>query len=123
MTDNQQSISMPAMPTPPEESGVGMTPPEESGVGMTPPVHSEDEKPTIETVESEVASNITPLVPSTGRIEVVAMRPGFFNQHRKAEGAKFSVPSIEKCGEWMQCVDPIMEKKRVEFFIKKKKGE
>lgn len=60
-----------------------------------------------------------PLAPKAG-IEVMATRKGFFGSMRKREGDKFIVPKFESLGEWMVCVDPALEKKRVEFFKMKK---
>lgn len=61
-----------------------------------------------------------PIVPKGG-IEVVATRKGFYGQMRKREGDVFTVPKFESLGEWMRCKDPVLEKKRVEFFKEKKK--
>lgn len=91
--------------------------------GLDTPEHVES-KPNIYSVEGSISNKIkAPLVPSNGKIEVVAVRNGFFNQHRKAEGDKFFVPKIESLGDWMKCIDPVMEKERVKILkAKKKKG-
>ena len=93
--------------------------------GLNPPEHNVEEKPPIlDNVDNKVNNKVDiPLVPEKKGIEVVATRAGFYNQHRKEKDDKFIVSKFKKLGEWMKCVDPVIEKKRVEFFIKKKKGE
>lgn len=76
-------------------------------------------KPKIVDPSSNDSEIDIPLVPKSG-IEVVATRKGFFNQDRKKAGSTFTVLKFEELGEWMECVDPAIEKKRVEFFKKKK---
>jgi hypothetical protein len=87
------------------------------------PSHIEEDlfqKPILDTVENKNASNVVvPLVPKNG-IEVEATRIGFYNQMRIREGDKFLVRKFEDLGEWMKCVDPALEKKRLEFFKLKK---
>lgn len=81
--------------------------------------NQEDQKPEIiNPGESNSDVKVQP-APKKG-IEVVAERKGFYNQHRKREGDKFFVPSIDKCGEWMRCTDPHMEKQRKKFLKDKK---
>lgn len=79
------------------------------------------EKPVqIITPESQVSNNVDiPLIPKAG-IKVVAMRKGFFAQQRVKEGEEFIVRKLENLGEWMKCLDPVIEKKRVQFFKDKK---
>lgn len=55
-----------------------------------------------------------PIVPR--RIDVVAIKLGFFEGGRRAVGSKFSVPSMEKLGSWMKCVDPVLEKRHQEMM-------
>lgn len=118
--ENQDTASqMPGMPSEvkPSETMPGMP-----TVDLNPPSHDEG-KPIIDNVDKNISNNVDiPLVPKTG-IKVIATRAGFFNQHRKAEGDKFSVPTMEKLGDWMKCVDPVLEKKRKELISKKKRGE
>ena len=57
---------------------------------------------------------------SKKKIDVVALRKGFYNQHRLAEGDEFQVKKFEDLGEWMRCKDPVLEKKRVQFLKEKK---
>lgn len=83
------------------------------------PSHEEDRPKIFDPGKSE-SNTIVSKISKSG-IEVVAVRKGFYNQHRKKEGEKFIVSSIEKMGEWMRCVDPIMEKERQKFFGDKKK--
>lgn len=67
-------------------------------------------------MDSDVAM---PLVPKSG-IKVVATRKGFYNQLRVKEGDEFIIKDFSKIGEWMKCVDPALERKRVEFYKNKK---
>lgn len=55
-------------------------------------------------------------------IEVVADRPGFYNQVRLREGDHFEIRSEDDWGEWFHCVEPGMEKKRVAFLKEKKEA-
>ncbi len=66
-----------------------------------PPLPSASEK-------SEVAPAQAPKA-----IEVIALRAGFFQRSRKAEGDKFSVSNFDQLGSWMKCVDPVLQKKHV----------
>lgn len=50
---------------------------------------------------------------SLKEIEVVALRLGFYKQERKMEGDAFTVPSLDKVGTWMKCVDPQLEKQHL----------
>lgn len=61
-----------------------------------------------------------PPPPVLKHIEVVATGLGFYDNHRKVEGDRFTVPSIEMTGSWMRCVDPKYEKMRVERLEKKR---
>jgi hypothetical protein len=56
------------------------------------------------------ASEESEAVPPKKGIEVIALRPGFFQQQRKVEGDKFTVVDMSKVGTWMKCVDPVLEK-------------
>lgn len=88
-------------------------------LGLTPPSH-DDDRPTIISPDDTLATEIkAPIAPSKG-IEVVAMGFGFYNQSRKIEGDRFFVKSFEEVGSWMRCIDPLFEKKRVEFLKSKK---
>lgn len=57
---------------------------------------------------------------SQSGIKVVATRKGFYNQTRISEGQSFIIRSFEEVAEWMSCVDPIIEKKRIQFIKDKK---
>jgi hypothetical protein len=69
--------------------------------------------------EVEKVVEAAPVVPSG--IKVVALRAGFFNNLRKVEGDEFEVPSVEKLGAWMKCVDPKAEALRQKHLKEKKK--
>lgn len=43
------------------------------------------------------------------KIEVIAIGLGFYAPDRKQVGDRFFVPSMEKVGSWMKCVDPALE--------------
>lgn len=60
------------------------------------------------------AMPLPPLAVKKQAIEVVATGLGFYEQHRKVEGDRFTVPSIDMTGNWMRCIDPKHEKQRVE---------
>jgi len=68
---------------------------------------------------SETSSVVDVKVAQSG-IEVIADRKGFYNQSRIFKGEGFKVKSFEALGEWMICKDPVIEKKRKEFFKAKK---
>jgi hypothetical protein len=60
--------------------------------------------------------------PVPSAIEVVALRNGFWKNSRKVEGDAFSVPSMEKVGEWMRCVDPKAEQLHQKMMRERKKS-
>jgi len=110
---------MPQMPqmNPLQDSAVN---PAESLVPeLQAPIHEEILKPVIKNADNEDSSKVVISVPKKG-IEVVAMAKGFYNQNRYVEGDKFSIRSEQEFGEWMKCVDPAMEKRRIEFYKNKK---
>lgn len=77
-------------------------------------------KPIINNPEGDNRSVISiPETPKTG-IEVRASRDGFYNQSRYAEGQTFIVSDWSKVGMWMVCVDPFLEKKRLQLLKDKK---
>lgn len=90
---------------------------ESSSEGLIPPAH--EEKVEIESPEDDNDS-IIPVPLTKQNIEVIAERKGFYGQQRIAKGQTFSVSSFDALGEWMICVDPELEKKRIQFFIDKK---
>lgn len=53
------------------------------------------------------------------KITVIARRAGFYMNHRRVEGDKFDVAKFDDLGTWMECVDPVIEKKRQEAMKKK----
>lgn len=87
------------------------------------PVEMEAEevaKPFPKPIEGGVHSEV--VVPQVkGEIEVVAARPGFYNHSRRVEGDVFTVPSMEKVGNWMKCTDPVLEKQHQEMMKKAKR--
>lgn len=62
---------------------------------------------------------VTPKIVKSG-INVVAMRDGFYNRSRIREGEEFIVRSPADLGDWMKCLDPDIEKERVEWMKEKK---
>jgi hypothetical protein len=56
----------------------------------------------------------------SGPIEVVALRKGFFKNHRKKPGDNFKVDSFDQLGTWMQCTDKVMQKKHEQAMAEKK---
>ncbi len=64
--------------------------------------------------------NLTKVEGPKRGIEVVANDKGFYNQIRRKVGDKFIIRSEQDFGDWFRCVDPNLEKKRVEFIKAKK---
>jgi hypothetical protein len=82
--------------------------------------YDEFQKPVLQSPDMNIKTQVNvPLTPKRG-IEVVAQRKGFYNQQRYKEGDKFLIKSEKEFGEWMKCIDPSFEKKRVEFLKAKK---
>ncbi len=79
------------------------------------PVH----KPTLISAENKSVSTVKASAPKKG-LEVVALRKGFYNQHRLREGDSFTIKSFEDLGDWMKCVDPDLQKKHLENLKYKK---
>jgi len=63
----------------------------------------------------------TPKISKEG-IKVVALRKGFYNQERIKENQEFLVKNFSDLGEWMKCVDPDLERKRM-LEMKSKKAK
>jgi hypothetical protein len=81
-----------------------------------------DEKPShsSEPKESDSVKVMPP--PPKGGIEVVALRAGYYKCSRKVEGDIFSVPSMNKVGAWMKCVDPKLEQEHQVLLKESKKA-
>lgn len=81
--------------------------------------------PTSAVPAAEEKVSATPAMPQPPivkkAIEVEALTLGFYDNHRKIGGDRFTVPSIEHCGNWMRCIDPKHEKARVERLEAKRK--
>jgi len=60
-----------------------------------------------------------PKSPKAG-IKVIAMRQGFFGQQRVKKGQEFTIKSFDDVGEWMKCIDPLLEKKKLKIYEDKK---
>ena len=113
-SESANSVISSPVPAAPEMDAVG------SEDVLNAPSHEEIVKPTIISQEEKISNSIVaPRIPRSG-IDVVADRNGFYNQERISEGRPFKVKSFEELGEWMRCIDPDLEKKRVEFFKNKK---
>lgn len=65
-------------------------------------------------------SVMPPPPPVQKHIEVEAITNGFYDNHRKVGGDRFTVPSIDMTGSWMRCIDPKYEKMRLERLEKKR---
>lgn len=119
MSDNKEDKipEMPKMPTNKESEspdGGSDSGPEDLNI----PSHKEDKPSIID--PGKVDSKIDlPSAPKSG-IEVVAVRKGFFNQQRVEPGVKFIIRSEKQFGDWFECIDPLYEKKRKEFYKYKK---
>ena len=77
-------------------------------------------KPAIENFDENLQTQVAIRSAPKKGIEVVATRNGFYNQSRYREGDSFLIKSEQEFGEWMKCVDPEMEKKRIEFYKNRK---
>lgn len=66
-------------------------------------------------------ATMPPLPIAKKPIEVEALTLGFYDNHRKVGGDRFTVPSIEQTGSWMRCLDPKHEKARIERLEAKRK--
>lgn len=115
---NESKPPMPKMPT--IDSANFSESPKDSAASNELNVGSnEDVKPEI-IDPSDTSSVINVTAPSDKGIEVIADRKGFFNQTRIFKGEGFKVKNFSALGEWMICKDPVIEKKRKEFFKDKK---
>lgn len=85
------------------------------------PVHYEEKKVEILTPKSDSNSEVKVKPLAKSGIEVVALRAGFFKQMRYKEGDKFIIKSLDQVGEWMKCLDPVEENKRLEKYKEKAK--
>ena len=95
---------------------------ESEQVDLNVPEQSQEDVP-VEIIdpEKDMDSNVQIPIESKLGIEVVASRKGFFGQQRYKENDKFKVKKFGQLGSWMRCIDPVMEKKRSEFFKNKNK--
>lgn len=82
------------------------------------PMPSPLESNQVEELKEEVKE---PVKQASSGIKVVALRAGFWNQMRKVEGDEFEVPSMEKLGSWMKCMDPKVEMLHQKYLKDKKK--
>lgn len=75
----------------------------------------------VPTHESEESQPENPVISKpSDKIEVVATRKGFYGQMRKRKGDKFHIEGFQQVGDWMECIDPALEKKRRELLKFKK---
>lgn len=51
---------------------------------------------------------------ASSQIEVVANARGVYKCSRKVENDRFFVDKFEQLGSWMDCVDPILQKKHMQ---------
>lgn len=54
------------------------------------------------------------------QIDVVATGKGFYKQQRIKEGDKFVVAKFEQLASYMRCVDPAIEKMRLQMMEERK---
>ena len=75
-------------------------------------------------VHKEQEEEIPPVAPpvKSSEIMVKANRQGFYKNVRRQVGDEFSIPSLDKLGEWMTCVDPKLEMEH-KRRIKEKKNK
>lgn len=78
------------------------------------------EMPIMHSSKPKESDSIKTIPNPKGKIDVEALRPGFFQNCRKVEGDKFSVSDMSKVGSWMKCVDPQLEKQH-QVMIKEAK--
>jgi hypothetical protein len=57
-----------------------------------------------------------PVKPLREGIKVMAKGIGFFRGIRYKYGEEFIVPSLDKVGSWMRCVEPEAHKEHMEFL-------
>lgn len=69
------------------------------GLPPMPPAPPEVSQP-----EAQVPVNLAPL------IKVRATRAGFYENFRVKAGREFSVKGVGQLGDWMECLDPELEK-------------
>lgn len=114
MSKQSAPAPMPAAPKQPEVKPMG-----ESG-SKAPVTESNepniDPKPQHESVETKIANSIKVMPEVEGGIEVMAINDGFFRNHRKKPGDMFKIPSIDKVGRWMKCIEPHWEKEKEKFL-------
>ena len=79
----------------------------------------QEEMPVPEVQEEMSEMKPTPVVKKA--IEVVALRPGFFQNVRRAEGDVFTIPNFGVSGEWMRCTDPKMEMEHQAFISERRR--
>lgn len=118
-----EEMKMPTMPTPKDSSVQSVSTPSGSSLGEGASTEApESESVQYRTPKDDNASNVVVTSKKSEKIEVVALRKGFYGQLRRKEGDKFKITSEKEFGDWFTCVDPVMEKKRKEFIKKKKAG-
>lgn len=102
----------------------GVNPSPEVGVNPSPEVEEnkeESKEPASAPVDPQIANKVNVGALPQGKIEVRATRKGFYRQNRRKKGDKFKISKFEDVGDWMVCIDPVMEKKRKQFLVEKKK--
>ena len=96
-----------------------------SSLDLNPPSHFDDEdesfkKPNLKNIDNDIVSNVSAPVERLNGIDVVALRDGFYNQRRIPEGMQFKIKNFDDIGDWMKCVNPVLEKKNLEYHKLKK---
>ena len=83
---------------------------------------SKSEMPSLVGVESKSDISTPKVEVKQKGIEVVALRSGFYKGSRRVEGDKFTVPSLDKVGTWMKCIDEKLEVEHQKLIKDKKKA-
>jgi hypothetical protein len=86
---------------------------------MPKPADEMPQVPNHDEAGAEVPVEVVPQKPKR-EIEVVATRLGYFAGVRRKAGDKFTIPSLDKSGEWMRCTDPKIEAEH-QVLVKKRK--
>lgn len=121
--ENSSSAETPVSDAPFTDESVGNA--ADSDVGLDTPSHNEEDPvsaatPSIHVHAAAPATEVKVSLPPTKGIRVVATRKGFYNQMRYKDGDQFLIRSEADFGEWMKCLDPGMEAKRLKFYEQKR---
>lgn len=111
-TTTENTGGMPTMPTMPTAPSLSAPTHEETTTPAAPVQTAPEVKP---------VSKPALLIPAGG-IKVKALRKGFFNNIRIAEGQPFAVPFMEALGSWMECEDKDFQKAHEKMMKEKQEA-